>query len=117
MDPLILAHRGSQKIAGFPENTIPAFQEALDLGAHGIELDIRMSADREIIVYHDSDFSRLLGINKKISRSPLKEIRQLNFPQKIGSKKISIPLLREVFEKFGSGFYYNLEMYYLLLES
>jgi glycerophosphoryl diester phosphodiesterase len=110
MDPLILAHRGSQRINGFPENTIAAFQEAHDLGAHGIELDLRMTADHEIIVYHDSDFNRLFGIRQKISRTTLKEIRQFSFPQKFGSKKISIPLLREVFNKFGSEFYYNLEI-------
>ena len=73
MNPLILAHRGSQKINGFPENTIPAFQEALDLGAHGIELDIRLTADREIIVYHDSDLNRHFGIKQKISRLTLQQ--------------------------------------------
>jgi len=110
MDPLILAHRGSQKIRGFPENTIPAFQEGLDLGAHGIELDIRMTADRELIVYHDSDLSRLFGIKQKICQTTLEEIGRLNFTHIFDSKKISIPLLQDVFEKFGSKLYYNLEI-------
>jgi glycerophosphoryl diester phosphodiesterase len=110
MDPLILAHRGSQKINGFPENTIPAFQEALDLGAHGIELDIRLTADREIIVFHDSDLNRQFGIRQKISQLSLQQIRGFNFSTQSGTEKIPIPLLGEVFKKFGLKFYYNLEV-------
>ena len=45
---LNLAHRGARTIA--PENTIPAFTKAMELGADGIELDVQLSADGEIFV-------------------------------------------------------------------
>ena len=51
-DPFrVIAHRGASAHA--PENTLPAFRRALVLGAREIELDVRFSADEEIIVFHD----------------------------------------------------------------
>jgi glycerophosphoryl diester phosphodiesterase len=47
----IIAHRGASAHA--PENTLPAFRRAVETGAHEIELDVRFSADEEIIVFHD----------------------------------------------------------------
>jgi glycerophosphoryl diester phosphodiesterase len=47
----IIAHRGANREA--PENTIPAFERALDLGVHGIELDIHVTRDNVPIVHHD----------------------------------------------------------------
>lgn len=55
--PMRFAHRGVAQKA--PENTEGAFQAAVDEGCEGIELDIRMSRDGEIVVCHDSHFSRL----------------------------------------------------------
>lgn len=55
--PLRFAHRGVAQKA--PENTEGAFQAAVDEGYEGIELDIRMSRDGEIVVCHDGHFSRL----------------------------------------------------------
>jgi glycerophosphoryl diester phosphodiesterase len=49
--PLVLAHRGASAIA--PENTIAAFSKARELGADGVELDVRRSADDVLIVHHD----------------------------------------------------------------
>ncbi|MCZ2122096.1 MAG: hypothetical protein LC108_07525, partial [Anaerolineales bacterium] len=50
--PIILAHRGDLKHA--PENTLPAFQQAIQKGADGVELDAKLTADGQIIVFHDS---------------------------------------------------------------
>ena len=55
--PMRFAHRGVAQAA--PENTVGAFQAAVDAGYEGIELDIRLSKDGEIVVCHDSHFSRL----------------------------------------------------------
>ena len=49
--PLVLAHRGASAVA--PENTIAAFSKARELGADGVELDVRRSADGVLIVHHD----------------------------------------------------------------
>ena len=48
----IIAHRGANREA--PENTIPAFQRALDIGVHGIELDVHVTRDNVPIVHHDA---------------------------------------------------------------
>lgn len=59
----VMAHRGASKAA--PENTMAAFQAAIDEGADWIELDVQESADGKVVVIHDSDFM-------KLSRNPLK---------------------------------------------
>ena len=47
-----IGHRGAPY--HFPENTIPSFQKALDLGANGLEFDLCLTKDREIVVFHDA---------------------------------------------------------------
>lgn len=57
--PLVLGHRGARHAA--PENTFRAFELALAEGADGIELDVRLNADGEVIVCHDADLKRVTG--------------------------------------------------------
>ncbi|HLA96380.1 MAG TPA: glycerophosphodiester phosphodiesterase family protein, partial [Pyrinomonadaceae bacterium] len=54
--PLIIAHRGASALA--PENTFAAFQRAIDDGADGIELDVRLAKDGVAVVFHDSTLNR-----------------------------------------------------------
>src|SRR5206468_7801437 len=54
--PLVFAHRGGSALA--PENTIEAFDNGLRLGADGIELDVRLSADGVVVVHHDRTLER-----------------------------------------------------------
>ena len=56
MTPKIIAHRGAS--ADAPENTLAAFQLALDLGADGIELDVMLSKDQQLVVIHDDAVDR-----------------------------------------------------------
>lgn len=58
--PLIIAHRGASEIA--PENTLTAFQKAIDDGAEGIEFDVRLSKD-SVVVFHDATLNRV-GLKK-----------------------------------------------------
>jgi glycerophosphoryl diester phosphodiesterase len=51
--PLVLAHRGASRVA--PENTIEAFSRARELGADGVELDVRRTADDVLVVHHDPE--------------------------------------------------------------
>ncbi len=51
--PLVLAHRGASRAA--PENTIPAFIKARELGADGVELDVRRTDDDVLVVHHDPE--------------------------------------------------------------
>lgn len=55
-DPLIIAHRGASGLA--PENTMPAFEKAIEAGADGIELDVHLAADGALVVHHDYRISK-----------------------------------------------------------
>jgi glycerophosphoryl diester phosphodiesterase len=57
--PLIIAHRGASWVA--PENTLAAFRLAWEQGADGIEMDVRLSADRRVVCIHDEDTKRVTG--------------------------------------------------------
>jgi len=52
----VIAHRGAWG-AGIPENSLAAFEQAIDLGADMIELDVRCTRDRELIVFHDAELA------------------------------------------------------------
>ena len=54
--PLVFAHRGGAALA--PENTMPAFDSAVALGADGLELDVRLSRDGVVVVHHDAALDR-----------------------------------------------------------
>ena len=56
MRPLVFAHRGGAALA--PENTIPAFENGLALGADGLELDVHLSRDGVPVVIHDPTVDR-----------------------------------------------------------
>lgn len=73
----ILGHRGEpvKEI----ENTIPSFLKAIEDGADGVELDLRVTRDHHLVVSHDNSLKRVYGIDKKIEESSLSEIREI-FP-------------------------------------
>ena len=50
-DITVIAHRGASGLA--PENTMAAFRKAIEVGADGIELDVQLSKDGKVVVYHD----------------------------------------------------------------
>jgi glycerophosphoryl diester phosphodiesterase len=70
------AHRGLHKAPSIVENTLTAFAAALELGA-GIECDVRLTADDRLVVFHDSDASRLTGSPRRIGPSTLKQLADL----------------------------------------
>jgi glycerophosphoryl diester phosphodiesterase len=57
--PWVLGHRGARREA--PENTLLAFEKAIDAGANGVELDVRLSADGEVVICHDPTLADLTG--------------------------------------------------------
>lgn len=94
--PLIIAHRGASKQA--PENTMSAFQRALELGADGIELDVHMSADGYLVVIHDETADRTSNSNGLIKDKTLSELKSLDFGSWFSEdfKDEKIPELEEV---------------------
>ncbi|MGX7197061.1 glycerophosphodiester phosphodiesterase [Enterococcus olivae] len=94
----IFAHRGSSGTR--PENTLPAFAEAVRLGADGIELDVQLTKDGELIVMHDEEVNRTTDGRGAILSKTLSEIKELNagswFDEKYASTKV--PTLKEVLD-------------------
>ena len=66
MNNLIVAHRGIYNNINIPENSILAFKKALKYN-YSIELDIQMTKDNVIVVFHDNNLERMTKINNKIS--------------------------------------------------
>jgi glycerophosphoryl diester phosphodiesterase len=75
---MVVAHRGAS--VEQPENTIEAFEAAIDAGADAVEFDVRMTADGHAVVMHDPDVSRTTDGNGLVSRMALEEIRRLGVP-------------------------------------
>ena len=100
--PLVIAHRGSS--GSRPENTLSAFQLAVDQRADMIEIDLHFSRDDEIVVRHDSDLTSL-GAKGELREMDLADIRSLDAGA--GEK---IPTLDEVLDRFGPQIPFNLEL-------
>ncbi len=97
--PKIHAHRGSRTRA--PENTMPAFRQAVAEGADYIELDIRTTKDGKIVVCHDATLKRCGGVDITVSEHTYEEICKypVHCPELFGDQfkdSAYVPLLEEV---------------------
>ena len=108
--PIVLAHRGD--LAHAPENTLPSFQQAIEKGADGVELDAKLTSDGHVIVFHDSTVERTSDGVGRVSSLSLEAIRRLDaggwFHEKFRGTKV--PLLEEVFESVGRDKLINVEL-------
>ena len=84
------AHRGDS--SRFRENTLPAIRSAVHAGADFIEVDVRLTVDRQVVVVHDPTLERLWNINRPIAEMTLTEVRAL------GDADNRPPLLTEVLD-------------------
>ena len=87
--PLIIGHRGAK--GHVAENTIPSVKHAIDLGANGVEIDVFRCKSGEIVVFHDNNLSKLLGVNLCIEELDLKTIKSFRI-----ENKYFIPTLEEI---------------------
>ena len=88
------AHRGLyDNEHGIPENSMAAFRRAVDKG-YGIELDVHLTADNQLVVFHDDTSTRMCGMNNKISSFLYSDLMQLRL---IGTEE-GIPLFKDVLE-------------------
>lgn len=85
------AHRGLHGEEGMPENSLAAFERACALG-FGIELDVQLSRDGEVMVFHDYTLLRMTGEEKKLCELTAAELGALRLAQ----SDEKIPTLREV---------------------
>ncbi len=94
----VISHRGANRLA--PQNTLPAFQKAVDLGAEGMELDVHLTKDGTIVVCHDYTIDRTSNGTGAVADYTYEELLQFDFgsyfsPEFAGTK---IPTLAEFFE-------------------
>ena len=108
--PLVWAHRGASGYA--PENTLAAFQKAVDLGADGVELDIQLTKYDQIVVIHDETIDRTSDGKGWVKDYTLEELRAFNYNRtKPEYKHADIPTMREVFELLKpTGLFINIEI-------
>ncbi len=96
--PLVFAHRGASFDA--PENTLTAFRLGMEQGADGIELDVRLTADGELAVFHDDNLDRTTDGTGPVSAHTLWELQQFDAGRWKAERfeGEGIPTLDEVFE-------------------
>ncbi len=105
--PIVFAHRGANNFA--PENSLSAFQKAIELGCEGIELDARFTADGDVVVFHDRHTFRMTGHRGSIQRMSTAQIRNLHLFGSTSTPE-KIPLLQEVLEIAGRGMFINIDV-------
>jgi glycerophosphoryl diester phosphodiesterase len=108
--PLNVAHRGASREA--PENTLAAFRRAVELGADGIELDVHLSKDRELVVIHDLTLEATTDGRGFVRDHTLAELKKLDAGSWFGPAFSGerIPRLEEVIDAFGQQLLLNLEL-------
>lgn len=103
--PLIFAHRGANSFA--PENSIPAFEAAIRLGCDGVEMDVRMTASGDVIIFHDRRLSRMTGCRGNVHQMPLSRIRKCYLKN---DPRFTIPTLQEALEAVSQRVLINIDV-------
>lgn len=86
------AHRGLYTPEGIPpENSLPAFAAAKEAG-YGIELDVQLSSDEQVVVFHDDDLARVCGVNSRVDHYTYQALQNFSLA---GSTE-RIPLFSQV---------------------
>lgn len=108
--PMIFAHRGACALA--PENTIPSFELAVDLGADAVELDVKLSEDKQAVVIHDQTVDRTTNGSGRVNQFSLDRLKKLDAGSFLDDrfKDVRIPTLDEVFESVGKRILINVEL-------
>ena len=96
-EPLIVAHRGASFDA--PENTLPAFKLAWEMGADAVEGDFLLTKDGHIVCVHDKKTKKVADQNLVVVQSTLAELQKLDVGLRKNKKFAGtrIPTLPEVF--------------------
>lgn len=97
MIPKVIAHRGASAYA--PENTMPAFELAYNMGARGMELDVHLTRDGRIVVIHDDTVDRTSNGSGSVNELTYEELLRLDFSKGHEDfNHVRIPLLEEVYD-------------------
>ncbi len=108
--PLIIAHRGYS--VRYPENTLAAFNGAIDAGAHMIELDVSLSKDRRLVVIHDETVDRTTNGTGAVNALTLNQLGQLDagswFDPRFNAERL--PTLAQVLDAVKGHLMVNIEI-------
>jgi len=108
--PQIFAHRGAKAVT--PENTLPAFQRALEMGVAGIELDVHCSKDGRLVVIHDESLARTTTATGLVGEYTAAELAKIDAgsPFHADFAGVGVPTLDEVFDLVGNRCQVNVEI-------
>jgi glycerophosphoryl diester phosphodiesterase len=101
--PLVIGHRGASALV--TENTVEAFARARADAADGVELDVRLTGDGRMVVFHDDDLTRLAGRPDRIDDTPFARLREARL-----SAGERIATLEEAYEAVGPELLVNVEL-------
>jgi len=109
-DFTIIAHRGAS--AYFPENTIPSFEGAVAMGADMVELDVQLTSDKEVVVFHDEKISRCTDGKGRIADYTLAFLKKLDAGRWFDNKfrNTRIPTLAEILDVCKNRIAVNIEI-------
>ncbi len=113
----VIAHRGASAYA--PENTLPAFERALEVGAAEVELDVQLSRDDVLVLFHDRTLDRKTNLTGRVRDHAADALRGADIgswfdDQRPGFDKrfagIGLATLDDLFERFGARLHYHVEI-------
>jgi glycerophosphoryl diester phosphodiesterase len=113
----IIAHRGASAYA--PENTLAAFRKARELGAVEVELDVRLTRDGEVLLFHDGKLERKTSMSGAVRDHTLAELQRVDIGAWFDRKHPEVEerfagtglnTLDEVFGAFGKQLFYHVEL-------
>ena len=108
----VTAHRGFSHVA--PENTMPAFEAAVSSGADFIELDVQLTSDDQMVVFHDERLDRTTNGKGQLKNQTYEQLQKLSagswFKKSDEFADVKIPLLTEVLDAVGNDIMLNIEI-------
>lgn len=112
MKTQVWAHRGASAYA--PENTMPSFRMAAEMGADGVETDVHLTTDGELVICHDDVLDRVSDGTGPVCEKSLAELKKLDFSNgRAGFGRVPIVMLRELYAfAKETGLFLDIEMKY-----
>jgi glycerophosphoryl diester phosphodiesterase len=104
--PFVFGHRGYNARA--LENTIASFDLCVEHNIKGVELDVHMCKRGEIVVIHDHNLTRLAQLDVCVEDLTWETLKEITLHREEETGKI--PLLRDLFQRYGDSFYYDIEL-------
>jgi glycerophosphoryl diester phosphodiesterase len=113
----VIAHRGASAYA--PENTLAAFRRAVELGADEVEVDVQLSADDQIVLFHDRRLEKKTNLSGLVRDHPIGTLRRAEIgswfdkthpdvEERFAGTRLNT--LTELFEELGASVYYHIEI-------